>query len=150
MEEIYTVSFFGHRRVEQTVKVEEQIEEVIWQILKTNTFVNFLVGRNGEFDQLVSSTIRRIQKVQENCFHTLILPYSTAEYHNNAENFHDYYDQVEICDDKVYPKAAIQKRNREMVERSDFVVFYVTREHGGAYQTYQYARKQQKKILLIK
>ena len=146
---VYTVSFFGHRTIEQTMRVEEQVEEVIWQILKTKEFTNFLVGRNGEFDQLVSSAIRRIQKVQENCLHTLVLPYSMAVYRDNVESFHTYYDQVEICDESAYFKAAIQKRNREMVDRSDLVVFYVTREEGGTYQTCRYARKKQKKIFLI-
>ena len=36
-----------------------------------------------------------------------------------------------------------------MVDRSDLVVFYVDHQKGGAYQTYQYAVKQEKRIINI-
>lgn len=38
-------------------------------------------------------------------------------------------------------KERIKKRNREMVDRSDLVVFFVERQTGGAYQTLCYAEK---------
>ena len=34
-----------------------------------------------------------------------------------------------------------------MVDRSDFVVFFVERNSGGAYQTMKYAEKQGKEII---
>lgn len=73
----------------------------------------------------------------------------TAEYRENEDSFRDYYDNITIYDSAhtAYFKAAIQIRNREMVDRSDWVVFYVKRKSGGAYRTYQYAGKQEKKIV---
>ena len=44
-------------------------------------------------------------------------------------------------------KAAHQARNRDMVDRSDLVVFYVEHEHGGAWQTMSYAVNQEKEII---
>ena len=58
----FTVSFFGHRQIEAPFQVESQLEKLISQLLQQNEFVEFLVGREGEFDQLVSSTIRRDRK----------------------------------------------------------------------------------------
>lgn len=44
-------------------------------------------------------------------------------------------------------KGAFQIRNRQMVKRSDLVVFYVDHTGGGAYQTMRYAQKEKKNIL---
>ncbi len=49
----FTVSFFGHRQIEAPFQVESQLEKLISQLLQQNEFVEFLVGREGEFDQLV-------------------------------------------------------------------------------------------------
>lgn len=78
-----------------------------------------MVGRNGEFDQPVSSTVRRVKRNyrDDNSALVLVLPYLTAEYENNHQSFHEYYDEIEICQDAAegHYKAAIQVRNREMV-----------------------------------
>lgn len=63
---------------------------------------------------------------------------------NNEESYHDYYSDVEIsyAASKAHPKAAIQLRNREMVDRADLVLCCIERKSGGAYQTVLYAKKQ--------
>ena len=78
-----------------------------------------------------------------------ILPYPTAELRNNMENFEAYYDEIEICGSAAssHPKGAFQIRNRQMVKRSNLVVFYVDHTGGGAYQTMRYAQKEKKNIL---
>lgn len=74
-----------------------------------------------------------------------------AEYRDNQQNFLDYYDEVEICEKSAtaHFKAAIQIRNRDMVDRSDLVVCCIERASGGAYKTVQYAKQQGKKILNV-
>ena len=68
---------------------------------------------------------------------------------NNMENFETYYDEIEICGSAAssHPKGAFQIRNRQMVKRSNLVVFYVDHTGGGAYQTMRYAQKEKKNIL---
>lgn len=109
------------------------------------------MGRNGEFDQCVSSAVLRVRKNvrDDNSALVLVLPYPTAEYLNNEEYFHDYYTDVEISytASKAHPKSAIQIRNREMVDRADLVICYVESNHGGAWQTVKYAMEQKKKVV---
>lgn len=140
---IFTVSFFGHRQLDKPFVIEEKLERIIRELLVTKEFVEFLVGRNGEFDQLVSSTVRRCKRTinDDNSALILVLPYATAEYRNNEQSFHQYYDAVEICAESAesHFKGAHQVRNRWMVDRSDMVVFCVDHNSGGAYQTMQYA-----------
>lgn len=148
---IFTVSFFGHRQINNVFEIEDKLEKLIREYLNTKEYVEFLVGRDGEFDQLVSSTIRRCKRAlrDDNSALILVLPYATAEYRNNEDSFLEYYDEIEICAKSAekHFKAAHQTRNRSMVDRSHTVIFCVERQTGGAYQTLEYAKKADVKII---
>ena len=109
------------------------------------------MGRNGDFDQCVSSTVLRVRKNvrDDNSSLILVLAYPTAEYLNNEEYFHDYYSDVDISytASKAYPKSAIQIRNREMVDKADLIICFIEENTGGAWQTIQYAIAQEKNII---
>lgn len=151
MMETFTVSFFGHRTVANITEVEKELKVIIRDLISTKEYVEFLVGRDGEFDQIVSSVIRRCKRIynDSNSSHVLVLPYPTADYKNNLDYLKSYYDEIEICANAsaAHFKAAIQIRNREMIDRSNLSVFLVERESGGAYLTLQYALKQNKEII---
>ena len=148
--EIYTVSFFGHRLVERASEIEVRLEILLHDLITQKQYVEFLIGRDGEFDLLVASAIRRAVK-QYGCGNTsliLVLPYMKAEYRNNEQSYLNYYDEVEICAEssKAHYKSAIQVRNRRMVDRSDLVVCCIQHKSGGAYKTMKYALKQDKSV----
>ena len=149
--EIFTVAFFGHRYIDNPFRIEERLEEHIYRLLAEKEYVDFLVGRDGEFDQFASSAVLRIRKRyrDDNSSLILVLPYARAEYLNNEESYHNYYSEVEISYEasKAHPKAAIQIRNREMVDRADLILCCIEREQGGAWQTVQYAIKQGKTVI---
>ena len=151
MLDIFTVAFFGHRYIDNPLKVEELLEEQIRKLINEKEYVDFVVGRNGEFDHCVSSTVIRVRKNvrDDNSALVLMLPYPTAEYLNNEEYFHDYYTDVEISysASMAHPKSSIQIRNREMVDRADLIICYVEGNRGGAWQTIQYATTQEKIII---
>ena len=148
---IYSVAFFGHRYVDNIIKVENLLEEQIRKLIDENEYVEFLVGRNGDFDQCVSSSVLRVRKNHrdDNSALVLVLPYPTAEYLNNKKYFHDYYTDVEISHaaSVAHPKSAIQIRNREMVDRADLIICYIESEKGGAWQTVEYAIQQGKAVI---
>ena len=153
MLDIFTVSFFGHREISHFQETEQKLETLIYDLLKHHEYVDFLVGRNGEFDQMVSSAVHRVRKRMgmRNCSLILVLPYETAEFRDNEDSFRAYYDEIEVCQSssQVHYKSAIQIRNREMVDRSDLVVFCVERKSGGAYQTMKYAERQHVRFVNI-
>lgn len=142
----FTVSFFGHRTLERAQFLEQELETLIGEFLMEKAYVEFLVGRNGEFDMLAAAVIRRCRRMirGDNSALVWVMPYLTAEFKENEEAYRDYYDEIEICErsESKYHKAAIQERNRSMVNRSDFAVFCVQREKGGAWQTMRYAQSQ--------
>lgn len=146
-----TVTFFGHRYIDNFFRTEDKLQKRITELLLNNQYVEFLVGRNGDFDQLVSSTVLRCKRSirDDNSSLVLVLPYPTAEVENNEDSFYDYYDEIEICEEssRTHFKNAMQVRNRSMVDRADLVICYIERNEGGAYQTIQYAKKQGKTII---
>ena len=150
---IYTVSFFGHRYIERGTIIEERLEKILKDIITQKEYIDFIIGREGDFDLLASAAIKRAMRSYNygNTHFTLVLPYMKAEYRDNENEYLDYYDEVEICyeSSEAHPKGAIQIRNRSMVDRSDLVVCYVQHNSGGAYRTLQYAEKQGKRIINI-
>lgn len=145
----YTVSFFGHRQLNDALTIEQHLEAYICQLLLEKEYVEFLVGRDGEFDLLVASVIRRCKREvrSDNSSLVWVLPYETAEYRNHEDTFRAYYDEIQICEEAAHGhyKNAYRCRNQIMVSRSDLVIFCIQHPSGGAWRTYQYAIKSQKK-----
>ena len=142
---VYTVSFFGHRHIENPLSIEKKLESIISSLLLQKAYVEFLVGRDGDFDLLVSSIIHRCQRKirADNSAHVWVLPYETSEFKKYADDYRHYYNEIEICEaaSKSHFKTAFAIRNQRMIDRSDLAVFYVTHNSGGAHQTMCYAQK---------
>ena len=109
---LYTVCFFGHRRIDDIISVENAVENVIDKVLRQHEYVEFLVGRDGEFDRIVSSAVLRYKKRTDagNCSLTWVMPYMKSDYTHNRENYDSYYDSVEVCEQSAmaHPKSAIK------------------------------------------
>ena len=148
---IYTVSFFGHRYVENSEEIEIRLDKLLQELITQKEYVEFLIGRDGDFDLLASSAIKKAAEKYGcgNTHFTLVLPYMRAEYRDNEKAYLDYYDEVEVCAEssEAHPKSAIQIRNRSMIDRADLVVCCIQHKSGGAYATIRYAEKQGKKIV---
>lgn len=139
--EKYTVALFGHRDLNAHELVERRLYPILKELMQTMSYVEFYIGRNGEFDTFVASIIKRAQKMfgSENSELILILPYRKKD----IEFYEQYYNTVIIPDDisKVHPKQAITERNRWMIERCDLLICYTEHESGGAYTALKYAQK---------
>lgn len=146
--QIFSCVFFGHRDFYSHMSCESALKELISDLINKNEYTEFLVGRNGEFDRFVSSLIKLSADKYGCCnhAHVLVLPYETAEYRLNCEEFKHYYDEIEIFEASHY-KTAITERNRYMIDRADLVVCYVNKVGGGAYKALCYARKRNKQII---
>ena len=151
MLDVYTVSFFGHRELPNMFALEDKLMSLLREIINTHEYVEFLVGRDGDFDQLCSSCVRRAiaDYATGNASLILVLPYERAEYRDNKESFEQYYDEVQICYEasKSHPKGAIFERNKKMIDRSQLVICYVSHKYGGASKAIKYATDSGKKII---
>lgn len=138
---IYTVSFFGHRNIERGTEIESRLDKLLYDLITQREYIDFLIGRDGEFDLLAAAAVKRAVHSYGygNTHFTLVLPYMKAEYRDNENEYLDYYDEVEICAEsaEAHPKSAIRVRNRSIVDRSDLVICCIQHKSGGAYQTIQ-------------
>lgn len=151
--EIYTVSLFGHRVLDDSFRAGEQIEKLAAELINSKEYVDFLVGRDGDFDIIAASAVKTAKRKNNygNSSLVLVLPYMKAEYKNNTESFHEYYDDVEICPEssEAHYKKAISVRNRKMIDRSDLVICCVDHKSGGSYKAVKYAESINKKIINV-
>ena len=114
---------------------------------------SFLLGVMGSSIRSLHQQSAGARSVRDdNSALVLVLPYATAEYLNNEQSFHEYYDEIEICAESAgrHFKSAHQIRNRSMVDRSDLIVFCVEHNSGGAFQTMQYAKRVNANIINFK
>ena len=44
---LYVVSFFGHRQIDNVFVIEQRLETMIRELLLSKEYVEFLVGRDG-------------------------------------------------------------------------------------------------------
>lgn len=144
---IYTVSFFGHRKLYDLRQIDERLSQLLKELIQTKTYIAFIIGRHGDFDEYAASVIKRVQKElgSDNNDLTLVIPYTVSD----IEFYEKYYDNVIILEpaEGVHPKRAITLRNRWMVEQSDLVIVNVKHSKGGAYTAMKYAEKNNKKII---
>lgn len=145
--DIFRVTFFGHREVWNIRELESKLIPILKNVMDTHTYIEFYIGRNGEFDEFVASIIKRLKKEREMSYNILILvlPYTVKD----MEYYEKYYDEMIIPESigKAHYKNAITLRNRWMVDQADLVIVNVERQSGGAYTAMRYAEKQNKEVI---
>lgn len=150
MKEIFTITFFGHRTVEEPKLVLQRLMRVLDEITVSDfngckpiaEKIIFYCGGYGEFDSLASTAIdlyrkrhgdRKSEKV-------LILPYITPDYMANVNFVKSSYDLIvypQLGD--VPPRGEIVARNRWMIEQSDAVIFYRMHNYSNTKKFLLYA-----------
>lgn len=148
MLDIYRVAFIGHREIYQFRQVEEELEKTIYDLLSKKEYVEFYVGRNGDFDIMVASAVKRVQKSfgNHNSSLILVLPYKMKD----LEFYEEFYDEVILpLAPTTHFKSAITKRNEWLVENSELLIAYVLTESGGAYQCVKKAQQHSREILYL-
>ena len=138
----YHIAFIGHRKIYGHKDLEDKIEELVKEALRDNDFVEFLVGRNGDFDISAASAVRRARKAlgEENSSLILVQPYGMKD----DEYYEHYYDSILYpIDKKTHYKKAITKRNEWLVDHADLLIAFVEEgQEGGAHTALKYSEKQ--------
>ncbi len=133
-----------------------------WNVIDTLRFnINYLIGNcnvhifltggMGDFDDLFCRAVREVRGNDKKIKLILVKPYFSNALNTNKDFYETIYDDVIIPNELmgVHYKAAIQKRNRWMVDESQYVISGVYREFGGAYQTICYASQAGKHVIAL-
>ena len=139
---------FGHRVVLHPLPLDLVLEQMIIQ----NHVTVFMTGGMGEFDMQFAKAVRKLKKYYPPIRLILVKPYFSHELNTNQCNYERLYDEIIIpaAVEGVHYKAAVEKRNRWMVEQSDFVISYLYRQYGGAYKAIRYAERYNKIVIPIR
>ena len=137
-------TFFGHREVPESI--ENDLQRVLIDLIKNKDVNLFYVGNQGNFDALVRKNLKYLKSIFPNINYYVVLAYMPKESSKlNTNNFSDtiYPDGLELTP----PKYAIDKRNRWMLNQSEYVVTYVKTTFGGAYKFKNLAEKKGKIVI---
>ena len=137
------VTFCGHGHVPNGDPVRQWLYQVVKELILKGAD-KFYLGGYGEFDLMAAAVVRDLKQQHLAVVAILVLPYLSKKTGS------DLYDETIYPPlEGAPPRYAIVHRNRWMVQASDFVVAYVTRDWGGAAATLKYARQRKKRVPLF-
>lgn len=139
-------TFFGHRDVVENI--QPILRSVLKDLIEQNGVTIFYVGNQGKYDFLVRETLKELKIQYPFISYSVVLAYMPCEKDFCAcdDNIETIYPE-ELAG--THPKYAIAKRNSWMIDKSDFVVTYVSHISGGAAQFKSLAQRKNKKIIDI-
>ena len=134
-------TFFGHREcfgLDSRV-LQKAIEELIAQGVDT-----FYVGNQGQFDSAVYSCLRQLRMEHPHIRVCVVLAYLPTEKNEYDDMTDTMYPEIE-----GHPKFAIERRNRWMIDHSEFLLCYINHTWGGAYKFVKLAKRRGKTVINI-
>ena len=146
-----TCAFFGHRKICYNNDLSKKITELVESLVIEKDVSNFIFGGFGEFDELCHKIITSLQKKY---LHIKRLYCVTDEKFlresKRPKNLRkeDYEQFIYFSPSFDYWYTRIYYRNCEIVENSQFIIFYAdNKKDSGAYKTLQYAKKRKKEYI---
>ena len=141
---MHICTFAGHSFV-YSPAVKSRLNEEIEKYLSEVGEASFYVGGRGEFDSMAAAAVRaaKVRHKEKEIRLYLIEPYLHTSMNRDKEYYEERYDGIIIPQELigVHPKAAIQKRNRWMVDQAELLISFVSRDFGGAFETLKYAKR---------
>lgn len=132
-------TFFGHRECYglDAAALENAILKLIHQGIDT-----FYVGNQGSFDRLCYHCLKQLRKSYPNIRISVVLAYLPTKSADDADLKDAIYPEIE-----GYPKFAIERRNRWMIDQSDYCICYINHTWGGAYKFVRIAKNKGLQLL---
>ena len=125
-----TCCFIGHRNAKETPKLCEELRNTVIFLIEKQGVEVFFFGSKSMFDDLCLRIVREIKII----YPKIQLVYVRSHYPNIQQWYKDYL--LESYDDTIMPhkvinagKASYVERNQEMIDASDFCIFYYNSEY---------------------
>lgn len=151
-----TCCFIGHRGIEKTEELKRQLTAVVEELITAKQVDTFLFGSKSAFNDLCYEQVTSIKQKHPHIKRI----YVRAEYPDISENYKNYL--LKYYEGTYYPqnvldsgRAAYIKRNEEMIQKSDFCVFYYNEtflpsiRKSGTKIALDYAARKGKEIIIL-
>lgn len=139
-----TCTFAGHHDIYETAAMDKVLALLHYLMGLDDEFC-FFSGGMGRFDLMCEGKVNQIKKLypEKKIQLLLILPYMKQSINTHGEYYYDRYDEIVLPGelDGCHYKAAITRRNRWMVDRSDYMIAYIKETYGNSFTTFKYARR---------
>ena len=166
MDKEKTCCFFGHRKIDETQELKNNLCEIIENLIVNEKVETFLFGSKSQFDELCHKIVTELKEKY---------PHIKRIYVRSAYQYiPDWYEKslLENNEDTYFPehmekagKASYVERNQEMINKSDFCIVYYDENYlpprrknsrrdlcdyqpkSGTAVAYDYAVKKNKEII---
>lgn len=117
--------FLGHRKIDKTLELIHILTQITEDLILKEKVNIFLFGCNSEFDDLCYDTVTKLMDKYPYIKRVYVrakFPYISDEYkYHLSERFEDTYYPEKVFNSG---KASYVMRNQDMIDQSDFCVFY--------------------------
>lgn len=148
-----TCCFTGHRLIPQKeyLLVARQLQKEIIHLIEKGV-VYFTAGGALGFDTLAAQMILSLKEQYPHIKLLLILPCKSQDRFWNTSDVFLYQQIIKECDQltyisEEYTRDCMYKRNRRLVDCSQYCICYLTKQNGGTAYTVQYAQKKNLSII---
>ncbi|MCL2811703.1 MAG: DUF1273 domain-containing protein [Clostridia bacterium] len=148
-----TSCFTGHRNipVNEYAAIQKRLEWVL------NHFIDqgvryFCAGGALGFDTMAAFSVLKLKQVFPHIQLILLLPCKEQTRGWGKENVQNYHQILSQASEVIYTsvgyyKGCMQKRNRQLVDYSQFCICYLTDRKSGTAYTVGYAKQQRLRII---
>lgn len=138
-------TFFGHHDCPSDIR--PKLREIVVDLVENKNVRMFYVGNHGCFDKITLAVLREVQTVYPQVEYAVVLAYMPQGQNKSQVNYIDTIFPEGI--ENIPKRFAINWRNKWMIDRSDFVVTYVTHSWGGAAKFAEMASRRRKSIINV-
>ncbi len=151
-----TCCFFGHREINETEELKQQVYSIIENLILDHRVDTFLFGSKSRFDGVC---YEQVTKIKEKYPHIKRI-YVRAEFLQIDESYTTYL--LEKYEDTYYPEKAVEagkavyvERNYAMINESRFCIVYCKEDYSpirrksGTKLALNYAIKKNRKIIIL-
>lgn len=126
-----TCCFFGHRTINETEELKEQLCKIIEKLIVDEKIDTFLFGSKSRFNDLCHELVTKIKEKYPHIKRIYVraeYPYINDDYKAYLlRNYEDTYFPEKMIDSG---KAAYVERNCEMINNSRFCIVYCDESHA--------------------
>ena len=137
------IAFCGHSDFQETEECKQKLLKFLEKTVGDRSAQMYL-GGYGNFDCFSYACCKAYQKEHPNVSLVFVSPYLDERRLASQKAKYDAIIYPPLEDKPL--KFAIVYRNKYMVEEADWIVACVSRTFGGAYKTYQHAKRKGKPI----
>ena len=134
-------TFFGHRDCPSSIK--EKLHEEIERLICHHGVDTFYIGTQGSFDRMAYAALVELRRRYSH-----INVYRVLAYMPKSSDADTADTIVPEGIENSHPRYAIVHRNNWMIDRSGYVIAYITHPTGGAFQAVERAKKKDKIVIL--